>query len=207
MDNDTITPDLSSLENDLENSAQKAREEKKEEQSLWDKLLETFMNGLVNMGVNAMGNMLNKGIDNLMAKGSQNKASKGAVNKQLDEYKAKYGNMTKDDYAALQAKTNPTSEEKALMNYLGKNPKFNSDGGLADSNFSHSQSHRESLGASGAPELNSGASTGKTVEQARKDARATAGKEYDEKHNDKKGSDYDPCPRGYKLKDGKCQAA
>ena len=58
--------DLSNLGDKVAEKAKQAEKKKEEEkQSLGDRLLEQFLSGMVQMGVQAVGNLFNKGIDSL----------------------------------------------------------------------------------------------------------------------------------------------
>lgn len=76
------TADLSNLDKDLNDAANKAKDEKDEDeedfrQSLGDKLLEQFLSGVINMAVDAVGGLFNQGMDAIMGSISANSAARG----------------------------------------------------------------------------------------------------------------------------------
>lgn len=76
------TADLSNLDKDLNDAANKAKDEKDEDeedfrQSLGDKLLEQFLSGVINMAVDAVGGLFNQGVDAIMGSISGSSAANG----------------------------------------------------------------------------------------------------------------------------------
>ena len=181
------SPSLDNLDKDVGDAAKKAKEDNKNSQSLGEKLLETFLNGMINMGVSALGNAFNNGIDSLFASGSKNGASKGYTNDQMDRFK----NMTKDQFNALSA-----SQREAVSKVTGVDPKTWTSGTLGDQPnlnagiFDHKQSSRNAWRNKGIPELDaSGNATENTLDIGRKNARNNADDRYYDHHqtsNDKK---------------------
>ena len=79
----TSSADLSNLGDKVKSEAKKAEKKKEEEkQTLWEKLGEQLLTGLVNMGVQAIGKLADYGIDQLtgsMAAASASRADKNAA--------------------------------------------------------------------------------------------------------------------------------
>ncbi len=80
-----VEADVSNLEKAI-NDAQKAAEKKEnqDKQTLGQKLLETALTGLVNMGVNLMGNVLESSVDALFANGRATRESHAWAEQYLD---------------------------------------------------------------------------------------------------------------------------
>ncbi len=80
-----VEADVSGLEKAI-NDAQKASEKKenKDKQTLGQKLLETALTGLVNMGVNLVGNVLESTVDALFANGRATRESHAWAEQYLD---------------------------------------------------------------------------------------------------------------------------
>lgn len=81
------TADLSNLGKDISDAANKAKDEKDEDeadfaQSMGDRLLEQFLSGIVNAAVDAVGGLLNQGIDAISGAISANKAGTQFANNQ-----------------------------------------------------------------------------------------------------------------------------
>ena len=77
--------DLSNLGDKVAEKAKQAEKKKEEEkQSLGDRLLEQFLSGMVQMGVQAVGNLFDRGIDSLFASREAYTARRGEERKALD---------------------------------------------------------------------------------------------------------------------------
>ena len=75
----TSSADLSNLDKAVSDAANKAKDDKNEDEddfreSLADRLMEQLLSGLVDIGLNAMGNLFDQGVDSLMGSWSANKA-------------------------------------------------------------------------------------------------------------------------------------
>lgn len=103
--------DLSNLDKKVSDGQKKAKEANdKEEQDLSDKLLEQFLTGLVNLGVQALGGLVDKGINAAFGAIDAYAARSGVDNNMLDAYSS----LTEDQWKKLQG----TPEGQAMQSGL-----------------------------------------------------------------------------------------
>ncbi len=170
----TSSADLSNLQDQIQDALNDAKNnDDKDKQTLGEKLLESFLSGLVDVGVKALGHLADAGIDSLMANAAGNRAGKKYIKGFLDMNGESCGNSPECLQIAMGMGYNPSEwkngetlgdfTNKRKINRAFKKGKIN--------DFQIVQTGDENS----PPQLQIGAGTARTQwEEARGNARAAS---------------------------------